>query len=179
MQGSDNHWSKKIGSMEHYDKISKSYDEQYGEEQMEKIRTATKMVGKLRSGVVLDLGSGTGQTVKFFRALKFDAYGLDWIKPRTKYCKKANITLTDSGGIQEEAPSLGKPVLVLRKVSERPEAIEAGAAKVVGTDTKSIVEEALLLLEDEREYSKMANASNPFGDGHAAERIVKIILEEL
>lgn len=60
MQGSDSHWSKKIGSMEHYDKISKSYDEQYGEEQEEKIRTATKMVGKLRSGVVLDLGSGTG-----------------------------------------------------------------------------------------------------------------------
>jgi len=92
---------------------------------------------------------------------------------------RAYLILTDSGGIQEEAPSLGKPVLVLRKVSERPEAIEAGAAKVVGTDTKSIVEETLLLLEDEREYSKMANASNPFGDGHAAERIVKIILEEL
>jgi len=92
---------------------------------------------------------------------------------------QAYLILTDSGGIQEEAPSLGKPVLVLRKVSERPEAIEAGAAKVVGTDAKSIVEETLLLLEDEREYSKMANASNPFGDGHAAERIVKIILEEL
>jgi len=92
---------------------------------------------------------------------------------------RAYLILTDSGGIQEEAPSLGKPVLVLRKVSERPEAIEAGAAKVVGTDAKSIVEETLLLLEDEREYSKMAKASNPFGDGHAAERIVKIILEEL
>jgi len=92
---------------------------------------------------------------------------------------QAYLILTDSGGIQEEASSLGKPVLVLRKVSERPEAIEAGAAKVVGTDAKSIVEETLLLLEDEREYSKMANASNPFGDGHAAERIVKIILEEL
>jgi len=92
---------------------------------------------------------------------------------------RAYLILTDSGGIQEEAPSLGKPVLVLRKVSERPEAIEAGAAKVVGTDMKSILEETLLLLEDEREYSKMAKASNPFGDGHAAERIVKIILEEL
>jgi len=92
---------------------------------------------------------------------------------------QAYLILTDSGGIQEEAPSLGKPVLVLRKVSERPEAIEAGAAKLVGTDAKSIVEETLLLLEDEREYSKMANATNPFGDGHAAERIVKIILEEL
>lgn len=92
---------------------------------------------------------------------------------------RAHLILTDSGGIQEEAPSLGKPVLVLRKVTERPEVIEAGAAKLIGTDPETIVRETLLLLEDEKEYSRMASAPNPFGDGHAAERIVKIILEAL
>jgi UDP-N-acetylglucosamine 2-epimerase (non-hydrolysing) len=92
--------------------------------------------------------------------------------------KRAYLILTDSGGIQEEAPSLGKPVLVLRKSTERPEAVEAGTAKLVGTDPEAIVNETLRLLNDHDAYATMANALNPFGDGRAAERIAKIILED-
>jgi UDP-N-acetylglucosamine 2-epimerase (non-hydrolysing) len=85
---------------------------------------------------------------------------------------EAELILTDSGGIQEEAPSLGKPVLVLREVTERPEAIEAGTGKLVGARRESIVQTTLRLLEDREEYLRMARAVNPYGDGHAAERIV-------
>jgi len=88
------------------------------------------------------------------------------------------IVLTDSGGIQEEAPSLGKPVLVLREKTERPEAIEAGTAKFVGVDRDRIVSEARRLLEDEAAYAAMATAVNPYGDGHAAERIADILAAE-
>jgi UDP-N-acetylglucosamine 2-epimerase (non-hydrolysing) len=90
---------------------------------------------------------------------------------------RAYLILTDSGGIQEEAPALGVPVLVMRKVTERPEAIEAGTARLVGTDSESIFREAAQLLEDHDAYEQMARAVNPFGDGHAAERIVKILRE--
>jgi UDP-N-acetylglucosamine 2-epimerase (non-hydrolysing) len=89
--------------------------------------------------------------------------------------KASYLILTDSGGIQEEAPSLGKPVLVLRNTTERPEAVEAGAAKLVGTDPQRIVAETLRLLQDPSGYSKMANVPNPFGDGKAALRIVDIL----
>lgn len=92
---------------------------------------------------------------------------------------KAYLILTDSGGIQEEAPSLGKPVLVMREKTERPEAIEAGTARLVGTDSEQIFEETQQLLSDRTEYEKMARAANPFGDGRAAERIVQILLREL
>jgi UDP-N-acetylglucosamine 2-epimerase (non-hydrolysing) len=85
--------------------------------------------------------------------------------------KKAAVVLTDSGGIQEEAPSLGKPVLVMREVTERPEAIEAGTARLVGTSCARIVAEVQRLLDDPAAYSAMANAVNPYGDGHASERI--------
>jgi UDP-N-acetylglucosamine 2-epimerase (non-hydrolysing) len=88
---------------------------------------------------------------------------------------RCDIILTDSGGVQEEAPSLGKPVLVMRSTTERPEAIEAGTAKLVGTDAEAIVRETELLLHDAKAYSAMANAVSPFGDGHAAERIVDIL----
>lgn len=90
---------------------------------------------------------------------------------------RAFLILTDSGGIQEEAPALGKPVLVMRKVTERPEAIEAGTAKLVGTDAEHIFREAARLIEDRDAYAQMAHAVNPFGDGHAAERIVKVLRE--
>ena len=86
------------------------------------------------------------------------------------------MVLTDSGGIQEEAPSLGKPVLVLRNETERPEAVYAGTVKVVGTDKNKIIEESNKLLNDKNEYNKMSKATNPYGDGKACERIVDAIL---
>lgn len=92
---------------------------------------------------------------------------------------KSHLILTDSGGIQEEAPSLGKPVLVMRKTTERPEGVEAGTAKLVGTDSETIFSETMKLLSDESLCKSMAKGSNPYGDGHAAERIVKIILERI
>jgi UDP-N-acetylglucosamine 2-epimerase (non-hydrolysing) len=91
--------------------------------------------------------------------------------------KHSKLILTDSGGIQEEAPAFGVPVLVLREVTERPEAVEAGTARVVGTDTERIVRDTLTLLDDEAAYDAMARAVNPFGDGHAAERIVDALLD--
>ena len=91
---------------------------------------------------------------------------------------KAHIILTDSGGIQEEAPSLGKPVLVLRDNTERPEGIDAGTLKLVGTDSEVIYRETVRLLTDTEEYARMSRASNPYGDGHASERIVDAIIEK-
>ena len=88
---------------------------------------------------------------------------------------RADLVLTDSGGIQEEAPSLGKPVLVMRAVTERPEALSAGTVKLVGTDRDTIRETVLSLLTDAAAYDAMAHAVNPYGDGHAAERITRII----
>jgi UDP-N-acetylglucosamine 2-epimerase (non-hydrolysing) len=85
---------------------------------------------------------------------------------------RAAVILTDSGGIQEEAPSLGKPVLVMRDTTERPEAIEAGGAKLVGTHDKKIVHETSRLLTDKVAYDSMAHVKNPYGDGHAAGHIV-------
>ena len=92
--------------------------------------------------------------------------------------RQAWIVVTDSGGIQEEAPSLGKPVLVLRQVTERPEAVEAGAVKVIGTERQVIVNEISRLLDDSAERERMARAVNPYGDGRASERIVAAILGE-
>lgn len=95
------------------------------------------------------------------------------------FIQKSYFIMSDSGGIQEEAPSLGKPVLVLRETTERPEGVAAGTLKLVGTETESIVSEAQILLDDSEEYDKMSNASNPYGDGFASERIVKILEEKL
>lgn len=87
------------------------------------------------------------------------------------------MVLTDSGGIQEEAPGLGKPVLVMRDTTERPEAVEAGTVKLVGTDFDCIVNNVTELLENERVYGQMAKALNPYGDGKTSVRIVDIILK--
>jgi len=91
--------------------------------------------------------------------------------------KAAYLILTDSGGIQEEAPALATPVLVLRKVTERPEAVESGSVKVIGTDSTSIVQETAQLLEDEEIYQRMVAGVSPYGDGAAAKRIVSVLLE--
>ena len=93
--------------------------------------------------------------------------------------KRACLILTDSGGVQEEAPALGKPVLVLRSETERPEAIEAGVARLVGTSEERIVEEASLLLGDERAYQAMSRGASPYGDGQSAERIARILRRAL
>ena len=90
--------------------------------------------------------------------------------------QQSTLILTDSGGIQEEAPAFGKPVLVMRDTTERPEAIEAGTARLVGTDRSTIEQNVVLLLSDPEEYNAMAHATNPFGDGHASERIADFIL---
>lgn len=111
------------------------------------------------------------QTDRVFLMEPLDYEKFVWLMGR------AFFILTDSGGIQEEAPALGKPVLVMRKVTERPEALEAGTARLVGTDAENIFCEAARLLEDRTAYEQMARAVNPFGDGHAAERIFKILRE--
>lgn len=92
------------------------------------------------------------------------------------FLSRSYLILTDSGGIQEEAPSLGKPVLVLRDTTERPEGIEAGTLKLVGTDTEKIYDNIKLLLDSETEYKKMAGAKNPYGDGTACKKIADILL---
>ena len=90
--------------------------------------------------------------------------------------EKSTIVLTDSGGIQEEAPGLGKPVLVMRNTTERPEALDAGTVKLVGTDYNKIVDNVSILLDDENEYNKMSRANNPYGDGKASPRIADALL---
>lgn len=95
------------------------------------------------------------------------------------FLSKAHIIMTDSGGIQEEAPSLGKPVLVLRDTTERPEGVEAGTLKLAGTDEETIYNLTKELLTNEEEYNKMAHASNPYGDGMASKRIVDAIISKI
>lgn len=89
--------------------------------------------------------------------------------------EKSDIVLTDSGGIQEEAPGLGKPVLVMRSTTERPEAVDAGTVKLVGTDYNAIIENVSTLLTNQEVYNKMSKATNPYGDGKACDRIIKFI----
>lgn len=93
--------------------------------------------------------------------------------------EQCRIVLTDSGGVQEEAPGLGKPVLVMRDTTERPEAVEAGTVKLVGTDTVKIVSEMSRLLDDKDYYNSMSQALNPYGDGHACERIINFLIKNI
>ncbi|WP_099190053.1 non-hydrolyzing UDP-N-acetylglucosamine 2-epimerase [Tepidibacter mesophilus] len=97
-------------------------------------------------------------------------------EPFANLMNKVDIILTDSGGIQEEAPAIGKPVLVLRSETERPEAVEAGTARVVGVDEEEVYKSTNLLIRDENEYSKMSNAVNPYGDGKACDRIIDYLI---
>lgn len=100
---------------------------------------------------------------------------LDYL-PLVYLLKRATLVLTDSGGLQEEAPGLGVPVLVMREVTERPEGVQAGTVRLVGTDTEEILAQSRRLLDDPTAYAQMAHAINPYGDGHAAERIVQALL---
>jgi len=93
--------------------------------------------------------------------------------------KAARFVLTDSGGLQEEAPTLGKPVLVMRRETERPEGLDAGTLELIGTDRATIVAKVHALLHDSPIFLQMAHASNPYGDGHASERIVAFLLAAL
>jgi UDP-N-acetylglucosamine 2-epimerase (non-hydrolysing) len=99
--------------------------------------------------------------------------------PLVQLMKASHLTLTDSGGLQEEAPGLGKPVLVLRDVTERPEGVEAGTVKLVGTNRRRIVEATAALLEDQAEYERMSRAVNPYGDGRASEKIVEKLRSQI
>jgi len=101
---------------------------------------------------------------------------LDYL-PMVHLMKRATLILTDSGGIQEEAPAFGIPVLVMRETTERPEGVEAGTLKLVGTETGRIVDETTRLLNNPSAYTEMTKAANPFGDGHAAERIIEALLK--
>ena len=102
-----------------------------------------------------------------------DYFSFVWLMNR------AFLILTDSGGIQEEAPSLGKPILVMRKTTERTEGLEAGTAKLVGTASKDILDEATKLICDKRQYERMTKAANPYGDGKASDRIYNVLLDRL
>jgi UDP-N-acetylglucosamine 2-epimerase (non-hydrolysing) len=99
---------------------------------------------------------------------------LDYL-PFVAAMKRAYLILSDSGGVQEEAPALGKPVLVLRHETERPEAVTEGVVRLVGTDDKDIVAQAQLLLDDTAAYGAMARGVSPYGDGHASERIAAVL----
>lgn len=110
------------------------------------------------------------------RILLFDATGYFQMLEAIKNC---HFIISDSGGIQEEAPSFGKPVLILRNVTERPQGVSAGIAKLIGTDSKNIVKEASLLLNDKNAYQKMVAKENPYGDGKSSERILKIVKDYL
>jgi UDP-N-acetylglucosamine 2-epimerase (non-hydrolysing) len=92
--------------------------------------------------------------------------------------EKSYLILTDSGGVQEEAPSLGKPVLVMREVTERTEGVESGTARLVGTDRETIVREAAALLDEPRKYAAMANRNNPYGDGRSSQRIREVLAKQ-
>jgi UDP-N-acetylglucosamine 2-epimerase (non-hydrolysing) len=96
--------------------------------------------------------------------------------PFVDLMRRADLLITDSGGVQEEGPSLGKPILVLREKTERPEAVAAGTVKLVGTERETIVREAIRLLEDREEYDRMARLHNPYGDGQASGRIAGRLL---
>lgn len=116
-----------------------------------------------------------GENLALFENLFF-IEPLDYL-PFVFLMEKSTLVLTDSGGIQEEAPGLGKPVLVMRDTTERPEALQAGTVKLVGTDRERIVNEVSTLLNDKAEYNNMSRAVNPYGDGNTCQRIIKFISE--
>ena len=148
---------------------------------LENICTALKKIKQAHVGIEIVYPVHPNPNIKnaVFRVLK-NIKGVHLTKPLDyidfiKLMNKSYLVLTDSGGLQEEAPSLGKPVLVLRKVTERPEAVIARTVKIIGTDKNRIYKEVSILLCNKKAYVKMANAINPYGDGKAAIRIIKAI----
>lgn len=129
----------------------------------------------LNPNVRLPIHKVFGENLAGFKNLFF-IEPLDYL-PFVFLMEKAAVVLTDSGGVQEEAPGLGKPVLVMRDTTERPEALKAGTVKLVGTDRERIISEVSTLLNDKAEYDKMSNAINPYGDGKACQRIIDFILQ--
>jgi len=129
-----------------------------------------KPIHEVFSGMdTLSLGEGWGEAKNFFFIEPLQYLEFVYLM------EKSTVVLTDSGGIQEEAPGLGKPVLVMRNTTERPEALSSGTVHLVGTDYNKIVDEVSTLLDDKAAYAKMSAAVNPYGDGKACERIVKIL----
>ena len=122
-------------------------------------------------GAVMDEWLGTPDNVARIAPLDYPHF--------IRALELCDLALTDSGGVQEEAPALGKPVLVMRDTTERPEGIAAGTARLIGTDEARIVSEVFTLLDDKTAYSAMARAHNPFGDGHASTRIARIIADDV
>lgn len=151
---------------------------------MENIFAAIKKISEEFKDVVIIYPIHKNPVVREIASRYFDKDGrVKLIEPLDvidfhNYISKSYLILTDSGGIQEEAPSLSKPVLVLRDNTERPEGIDAGTIKLVGTDSDVIYEETKKLLTNDKLYIKMAKAANPYGDGHASERIVDAIIEK-
>ena len=126
-----------------------------------------KPIHKIFAGMdSLSMGEGWGEAANMFFIEPLEYLSFVYLM------EKSTLVLTDSGGIQEEAPGLGKPVLVMRDTTERPEALEAGTVKLVGTDYDKIVHEVSVLLDDAAQYEHMSKAVNPYGDGKACERIV-------
>lgn len=148
---------------------------------LDAVCTALARVARARPELVLvypvHLNPRVGSTVERHLAAIPNVHlipPLDYL-PFVHLMKLSRLVVTDSGGIQEEAPALGKPVLVTRDVTERPEAIEAGTCRLVGTDADTIERAVVQLLDDDETYATMSRASNPFGDGHASERIVEFL----
>lgn len=122
-------------------------------------------------GAVMDEWLGTPDNVARIAPLDYPHF--------IRALELCDLALTDSGGVQEEAPALGKPVLVMRDTTERPEGVAAGTARLIGTDEARIVSEVFTLLDDKAAYSAMARAHNPFGDGQASTRIARIIADDV
>ena len=129
-----------------------------------------KPIHKIFAGMdSLSMGEGWGEAANMFFIEPLEYLSFVYLM------EKSTLVLTDSGGIQEEAPGLGKPVLVMRDTTERPEALEAGTVKLVGTDYDKIVHEVSVLLDDAAQYERMSKAVNPYGDGKACKRIVRFV----
>jgi len=155
--------------------------ENFGEG-FENICIALKEIAEKRDDVIIvypvHLKPNVQESVKSILNEQRNVYLIDPLEyePFVFLMSNAHLVLTDSGGIQEEAPSLGKPVLVLRNTTERPEGIEAGTVKLVGTDRDKIVSSTLELLNNQGLYETMSKSVNPYGDGRAAKKIVAVLL---